>query len=69
MFDVRSGAPLLDSVQDVLDDLDDPFCVLVRQRPDQNRVDDAENGGVGSNAQRQRDDGDGGKRGAPPELP
>ena len=52
-------------VQHVLDrmldrgspDLHQPFHVLVGQRPKDNRVDDGEDGGVGADAERDRQDG------------
>ena len=42
----------------VLPDHHQPFGIRIGQRPEQQRVDDAEDCGVGADAQRQRDEGD-----------
>ena len=47
----------------VLPEHHQPIRGPVRQRPDQQRVDDGEDGGVGADAERDREDGDGAKRG------
>ena len=42
-------------------DVDDAFGVRKRKRTEENAVDQAEDGGIGADAERERDNGDGGK--------
>jgi hypothetical protein len=50
-------------------DGDDPVGFLVRKRAKEDRISDAENGGVRANAERERQDGDGGEARRFQELP
>src|SRR5213595_3521891 len=46
----------------------EPFGVAVRQRAEQKSVDNAENGGVGTDAEREREHGHGGEAGVLQQL-
>ena len=47
--------------------LDQPAGLAKRQRPQQHAIDDGKNGGVGADAERERQDGDEGKPGLAPQ--
>ena len=49
---------------DRLAQVDEPVAVAVRQRLEQHAAHDAEDRGVGADAEREREDDDGGERGA-----
>ena len=51
--EVRVGHP---DAWRALADIDEPVLIAIDQRPQQHAADDAENGGVGADAQRQRED-------------
>ena len=66
---IRAGHRRVAELRHARVELHEPVGLRVRQRPQQHRVDDAEHRGIGADAERQRDDRDGGESRRLPEVP